>query len=112
MMSVPDAARLADRLAALGASIQRHSHPTLGDTVVARFEGGAPGPTLLLIGHADTVFEVGFLARRPFEITGDRVLGPGVNDMRGGLLVGLYAPASLRAPGQRMKVPPQRSQTV
>lgn len=90
---------MADRLLALGASIERHSARELGDTVVATFAGTAPGPTVLLIGHADTVFEPGFLERRPFEIHDDEVLGPGVSDMKGGLLTGLYALEALRAVG-------------
>ncbi len=90
---------MADRLVALGASVVRHPHDALGDTVVATFERAADGPTVLLIGHADTVFDVGYLARRPFEIDGDTILGPGVSDMKSGLLAGLYALEVLRATG-------------
>ena len=82
---------MADRLAALGATIERHRHDELGDTIVATFEGPTDGPTVMLIGHADTVFEAGYLARRPYEVRSDRILGPGVGDMKSGLLVGLYA---------------------
>ncbi len=87
---------MADRLSALGASIERHHHADLGDTIVATFVGGG-GPTVLLVGHTDTVFDPGYLARRPFEIAGDRVLGPGVSDMKSGLLTGLYAIAAVQA---------------
>ena len=89
---------MAARLEALGA-LDRAAHRTseLGDTVVATFEGRSDGPTVMLIGHADTVFDVGYLARRPFEVRDDRILGPGVSDMKGGLLAGLYALEALRA---------------
>jgi glutamate carboxypeptidase len=90
---------MADRLAGLGASIARHPNDALGDTVVATFERAADGPTVLLIGHADTVFDVGYLARRPFEIDRDMILGPGVSDMKSGLLAGLYALEVLRRAG-------------
>ena len=90
---------MADRLAALGASVERHPHAALGDTVVATFVGAAEGPAVILIGHTDTVFDEGYLARRPFEITGDTILGPGVSDMKSGLLTGLYALEALRATG-------------
>jgi len=90
---------MADRLAALGASIERHRHDELGDTVVATFERDDEGPTVVLIGHADTVFDEGYLARRPYEIRGDTILGPGVSDMKSGLLNGLYALEALRAVG-------------
>ena len=90
---------MAARLATLGAVIERHPNDELGDTVVATLERARPGSTVMLIGHTDTVFEPGFLARRPFEIKGDRILGPGVSDMKGGLLVGLYALEAMRAIG-------------
>jgi glutamate carboxypeptidase len=99
---------MADRLAALGASVERHPHDALGDTVVATFEGAADGPTVILIGHTDTVFDEGYLARRPFEVAGDTILGPGVSDMKSGLLTGLYALEALRASGGDDWLPPGR----
>ena len=79
----------------IGASIDRRPDPTgrLGDTVIATITGreGA-GPRVLLIGHMDTVFEPGTAAARPFAIDDQGVArGPGVTDMKGGLLAGLYA---------------------
>jgi glutamate carboxypeptidase len=53
----------------------------------------------MLIGHADTVFDDGYLARRPFEVVGDTILGPGVSDMKSGLLAGLHALGALREIG-------------
>lgn len=82
---------MADRLTALGATVVRDHNDDLGDTVVATFAGAVSGPTIILIGHTDTVFDPGYLARRPFEIDGDTILGPGVSDMKSGLLAGLYA---------------------
>jgi glutamate carboxypeptidase len=85
----------------LGATVERIPHlPTegerqLGDLVIGRLEGS--GPRLLLIGHMDTVFEPGTAAERPFKIDGDRATGPGVSDMKGGLLAGLHALAALRS---------------
>ena len=85
----------------LGAAVERIPHsPTegerqLGDLVIGRLEGS--GPRLLLIGHMDTVFEPGTAAERPFKVEGDRATGPGVSDMKGGLLAGLHALAALRS---------------
>jgi glutamate carboxypeptidase len=94
------AAWVAADLEAMGAKVERRPDPAgrLGDTVVARFEGrpGA-GPRILLIGHMDTVFEAGTVAKRPFRIEDAIAYGPGVTDMKGGLLVGLRAIAALRA---------------
>lgn len=74
----------------------------LGDLVVGRLDG--TGPRLLLIGHMDTVFEPGTAAERPFRIEGDTAHGPGVSDMKGGLLAGLTALDALRAAGHRPSV--------
>jgi glutamate carboxypeptidase len=93
------AAWMAGRLAGLGATIERYPNEDLGDTVVATFVRAADGPTAMLLGHADTVFDPGFLVRRPFAIDGDTIRGPGVSDMKGGLLGGLYALECLRALG-------------
>src|SRR3954469_9256842 len=43
-------------------------------------------PRIVLVGHLDTVWPVGTLARWPFEIAGDRMTGPGVFDMKAGLV--------------------------
>ena len=49
------------------------------------------------IGHMDTVFEPGTPSARPFRLDGNIATGPGVTDMKAGLLAGLYA---LRAIGE------------
>jgi len=58
--------------------------------VIGRLTGSG-GPRVLMIGHTDTVFDPGTVAERPFTIEGDRALGPGVSDMKGGLLLGFFA---------------------
>ncbi len=52
-----------------------------------------------MIGHTDTVFDPGTVAERPFRIEGDRALGPGVYDMKGGLLTGFFAVEVLQDAG-------------
>jgi glutamate carboxypeptidase len=101
--------RIADLvIAALGeqgATVERMPHAPaegaqrLGDLVVGRLEGD--GSRVLLIGHMDTVFDPGTAAERPFRVTGDRATGPGVTDMKAGLLAGLHAIAALREAGAR-----------
>ncbi|QGF22920.1 M20/M25/M40 family metallo-hydrolase [Raineyella fluvialis] len=62
-------------------------------------DGRAP---LLLVGHCDTVWPVGTLAdRMPWSVEGDVVRGPGVYDMKGGLIVMLTALEALRARAHR-----------
>ena len=62
---------------------------------MATFPGKADGPRVLLIGHMDTVFDPGTAAERPFRISDDTAHGPGVTDMKSGLLAGLYAIKSI-----------------
>jgi glutamate carboxypeptidase len=96
------AAWVAADLESMGFAVERRPDPAgrLGDTVVATFHGrpGA-GPRVLLIGHMDTVFEEGTAAKRPFRVDDGIARGPGVTDMKGGLLLGLRALAALRAMG-------------
>lgn len=79
-------------LARIGGAVTRHPDPAgaLGDTVEAVFRGAPGGPRALLIGHTDTVFPVGTVAERPFRIVDGIATGPGVTDMKGGLLTLLY----------------------
>jgi glutamate carboxypeptidase len=86
-----------DALGALGATVERLPSDGLGDLVVGRLAGD--GSRLLLIGHMDTVFDPGTAAERPFRREGDQALGPGVTDMKGGLLAGFHAVAALQAVG-------------
>ncbi len=56
---------------------------------------GGGEPRVLLVGHHDTVFARGALAARPYTVAGGRVTGPGVFDMKGGIVLGIHAVASL-----------------
>jgi glutamate carboxypeptidase len=89
----------AEFLAGLGAAVERRPDPLgrFGDTVVATFDGrpGA-GPRLLMLGHMDTVFPDGTVAARPFRVDDGIARGPGVTDMKGGLLTGFHALAAIR----------------
>jgi len=84
------------RMRARGWSVDRRAHvpagdePPLGDLVIGTLEGGG-GPDVLMVGHMDTVFDEGTVAERPFRIEGDIARGPGVSDMKGGLLAGFHA---------------------
>jgi glutamate carboxypeptidase len=104
------AAWAAGRLARLGARVTRHADPAgqLGDTVEAVFTGEPGGPRALLIGHTDTVFPVGTVAARPFRLAGGVATGPGVTDMKAGLLTLVYgleaALAVGRLPFERLTV--------
>lgn len=52
-------------------------------------------PRILLLGHLDTVWPLGTLARWPFAVDGDVATGPGAFDMKAGLVQGLHALSTL-----------------
>ena len=70
----------------------------VGDHVLAEFPGR--GEPLLLLGHLDTIWDLGTLARLPFRVENGRAYGPGSYDMKGGLVVLLEALARA-TPGRR-----------
>ena len=50
---------------------------------------------VLLLGHVDTVWPLGTAAERPFSVQDGRARGPGVFDMKAGLVIGLHVLAAL-----------------
>ncbi|HSA92539.1 MAG TPA: M20 family metallopeptidase [Terriglobales bacterium] len=84
------AAHLAETFTRLGGRAQLHHAEKFGDHVEAEFTGGAGKPVLLL-GHYDTVWELGTLASMPFRIADGRAYGPGVYDMKAGITLMMYA---------------------
>jgi glutamate carboxypeptidase len=58
------------------------------------WRGGAM-PKVLIVGHHDTVFPVGTCAARPFAIVEGKATGPGVFDMKAGIVQAIHALASL-----------------
>ncbi len=62
--------------------------------------GGNDGQ-ILVLGHLDTVYPIGTLAKMPFRVRGGRAWGPGTFDMKGGLVLALTAVDALRAVGAR-----------
>jgi glutamate carboxypeptidase len=64
-------------------------------------DGVAPPdvPPVLLLCHYDTVWPAGTLASWPFRVDGDRATGPGVFDMKAGLVQAIWALRALDAAG-------------
>jgi glutamate carboxypeptidase len=95
-------------LEALGATVEYRPDPggRLGDTVIATFTGREDGARVLLIGHLDTVFDEGTAAARPYRLEDGIAHGPGVTDMKSGLLAGLHALKALI--GERGGLPFER----
>ena len=83
------------RCAAWDWEVERFPLAEHGDCWLARLRGNGAG-RVLLIGHLDTVYPDGTAAARPMRFEGPKIIGPGVCDMKGGLLVGMYALRALQ----------------
>lgn len=82
---------LAERLERLGFTVRRVVNDRFGDHLIGDKPGTGP-KRFLFVGHYDTVFPSGTAKARPFRIDEQgRAWGPGVYDMKGGLVVLLYA---------------------
>ncbi|MGI9017264.1 MAG: M20/M25/M40 family metallo-hydrolase [Euzebya sp.] len=100
--STADEAGCERALVVLGTLVQRH----VGRSAQIVREQGRPHLYLpavgtarvLLLGHIDTVWPTGTLEHWPLAVQGDNVSGPGVFDMKAGLVMGLYAMAQLGGP--------------
>ena len=66
--------------------------------IVARHKGNGRGKRMLLIGHLDTVFEPDSPFQK-WERKGDRAIGPGAGDDKGGMAVMVSALRAMRAAG-------------
>jgi glutamate carboxypeptidase len=90
--------RLGAELAAAGLEVRRLRGRTSGGQLLAvpprATRRGRPAQ--LLLGHCDTVWPLGTLASMPVEVRDGRLAGPGVYDMKGGLVQGIFALRALR----------------
>ena len=73
----------------------------LGHVFTARTHPVEAGPGVAFIGHMDTVFPAGTAATRPFQLdlAADRATGPGIIDMKAGLVVNLFVARALKELG-------------
>ena len=95
---------IVEAFTAAGASLATtHPQAERGDHYTLTY-GQGPGQILLLC-HFDTVWPLGEAAQRPFSVEQGRATGPGVHDMKSGILISLFALKALR---QLQLTPPQR----
>src|SRR6266540_1920103 len=87
-----------EKAESIGMRCERDSQSEFADNRICRMaaSGRRDAPRVLLLGHFDTVYAAGTVAQRPFRMEGGRAWGPGINDMKGGLVVGLYALQAVR----------------
>jgi glutamate carboxypeptidase len=84
-----------------GAKVRVLEQKQRGNHVRAEFAPARRPPTgqILVIGHLDTVYPLGTLQKMPFRISNGRAWGPGTFDMKGGLVLALFAMDALRKAG-------------
>jgi glutamate carboxypeptidase len=71
------------------------ANETYGDALRATV-GGPSNAAIMLMGHRDTVFPKGEPTRRPFRIENGRAYGPGVSDMKAGLVMNAFVLAAFK----------------
>ena len=92
--------RLADHLREMEATVERIPSPTSGEHLRATFGSGPPARQVMLLGHYDTVWPVGQIERMPVREADGRLYGPGVFDMKAGIVIGMLAVRALAAAGR------------
>ncbi len=94
-------AALVRMLEEAGASVARIPQEKRGDHIRAEFAGGPRH--VLLLGHFDTVWDVGMLERMPLREENGRLYGPGIYDMKASIAISMLAVRALfnaRAPSE------------
>jgi glutamate carboxypeptidase len=82
-----------------GAAVRVLRNRQRGDNLRLEIRASAAGAAgqILVIGHLDTVYPMGTIAKSPFRVSGGRASGPGTFDMKGGIVLALFAVDALRA---------------
>jgi glutamate carboxypeptidase len=104
---------LAAEFQAAGAQAKLLDHPTAGAAVLAELPATThesdrrqrtKAKPILLLGHHDTVWQQGTLRSMPFRVRAGRAYGPGILDMKSGIVDAIWALRALRA----LEVPQSR----
>lgn len=88
---------VAEEARRLGANVEVVANAQTGDHVIARWGSGEVG--ILLMCHMDTVFPLGTLETFPYREENGLIRGPGVLDMKSGIVITLSAISSLLSNG-------------
>ena len=80
-----------------GVACEIHGNAEAGNCMRASLAGS--GKPIVLMGHCDTVFAPGTAAQRPFRVEGDMASGPGVADMKAGLVINSFVLAAFARAG-------------
>src|SRR5205085_1379339 len=88
-------ARLCRFLEEQGIACETIENEKFGDALRATVDGPS-NAAIMLLGHRDTVFPKGEPSRRPFKVENGRAYGPGVADMKAGLVMNAFVLAAFK----------------
>ncbi len=88
---------LAGTFEAMGGRALLHPAEAFGNHLQVDFPGDEKSKPVLLLGHFDTVYPMGTLAKMPCRVEGNHFHGPGVLDMKSGVALMLYAVEAVKA---------------
>lgn len=91
---------LAEEFGRIGGKVERHRRPRSGDHLEIKFGSELGGRPVLLLGHHDTVWQLGTLGSMPFRVGDGRIWGPGTLDMKVGLAQIFFALQALQRKGR------------
>jgi glutamate carboxypeptidase len=92
---------ISERFAALGCTVEKVKQPLHGDQL--RVTYGEGEEQILVLGHFDTVKEVGTLATEPWRIEDGKAYGPGTYDMKSGIVFSYFALKAIVENGMKPK---------
>jgi len=95
----------------VGANATRFPQKKIGDLYTVQYPGlkaKAKKEQILVLTHIDTVWPVGRIQNMPFYLSGSKIYGPGVLDMKAGLVMALYAIKTLH----ELNIEPQKNIVV
>ena len=82
---------LARQFESLGGHVRIHRQRSAGNHLQVTFTGAKGRESVLLLGHFDTVYDVGTLQTMPWREAKGRLYGPGVFDMKSGIAQMMFA---------------------
>jgi glutamate carboxypeptidase len=97
--AINTAMALAEKYAGIiGGRPKYHRQKEYGDVLELRFGPGKSKQTpILILGHLDTVWSIGTLAKMPWKQSAEKISGPGTLDMKAGVIMALTAIEALHA---------------
>ena len=89
----------------IGGRVKIHRQPQAGDHLQVDFSASDKRKPVLLLGHIDTVYDLGALKTMPWREKDGRLFGPGVFDMKSGIVQMIFALSALAGAGGGLSRP-------